>query len=136
MTLDCVFCALVAGRIPARKVYEGDRHVAFFPLKHINPGHTLLVPKRHADYVFDMDDADYHALFTLAKRIAPAVQRVSGASRVGVLVEGLSVPHVHVHLVPVNALGDIDPNRERALDDAEAERLAAALRSELAGIER
>jgi histidine triad (HIT) family protein len=131
---DCVFCGLVAGRIPARKVYESDAHLAFFPLKHINPGHTLLVPKRHAAYLFDMSDDGYHALWTLAKRLAPGVQRVSGAARTGVLVEGFSVPHVHVHLIPVNALGDIDPKRERALADAEADRLAAALRKELAAI--
>ena len=130
-----MFCALVAGRIPARKVHEGREHVAFFPLKHINPGHTLLVPRRHVDYVFDMDDAEYQALFSLAKRMAPAVQRVSGAARVGILVEGFSVPHVHLHLVPINALADIDPNRERALADGEADRLAALLRHELSGVE-
>lgn len=128
----CVFCALVAGRIPARKVYEDDAHVAFFPLKHINPGHTLLVPRRHADYVFAMDDAAYHAIFATAKRLAPFVQQASGAKRVGILVEGFSVPHVHVHLVPVNALGDIDPARERALADADADRLAAALKDAIA----
>jgi histidine triad (HIT) family protein len=135
MTASCVFCALVAGRIPARKVYEGRDDVAFFPLKHINPGHTLLVPRRHVDYVFDMEDDGYHALFALAKRMAPAVQRVSGAARVGLLVEGFSVPHVHVHLVPINALADIDPNRERALADEEADRLAASLRGELSTLE-
>jgi len=125
---DCVFCALVAGRIPARKVYEDDAHVAFFPLKHINPGHTLLVPKRHADYVFAMDDDAYHLLWTTARRLAPAVQQVSGAKRTGILVEGFSVPHVHVHLVPINALADIDPARERALADDEAEALAQRMR--------
>jgi histidine triad (HIT) family protein len=130
--LDCLFCALVAGRVPARKVFESRDHVAFFPLKHINPAHTLIIPRHHVDYVFDMDDGEYHALWTLAKRLAPAVQRVSNAARVGILVEGLSVPHVHVHLVPVNALADIDPARERALDDAEADRLASALRDAIA----
>jgi histidine triad (HIT) family protein len=128
----CVFCALVAGRVPARRVWEDDAHLAFFPLKHMSPGHTLLVPKRHAAYVFDMDDDGYHALLAAAKRIAPAIRTVAGATRVGLLVEGFSVPHVHVHLVPVNTLGDIDPARERAIPDAEADRLAAALRVALA----
>jgi len=125
---DCVFCALVAGRVPARRVYEDAAHVAFFPLKHIEPGHTLLVPKRHDDYVFDMADADFHALWAAAKRIAPAIRAVSGAARVGIAVEGFSVPHVHVHLVPINALNDLNPAREQALADAQAEALAAALR--------
>jgi histidine triad (HIT) family protein len=132
MTLEgCVFCAVVAGRVPARKVFEDADHVAFFPLKHFNPGHVLLIPRLHADYVFDLDEHAYQSLWAAAKRLAPVVQRVSGARRVGILVEGFSVPHVHVHLVPVNALADIDPSRERALPDAEADRLAAAMRAAL-----
>lgn len=131
--MSCVFCALVEGRIPARKVFEDADHLAFFPLKHINPGHVLLIPRAHADYVFEMESAAYQALWTKAKRLAPAVQRVSGAKRVGILVEGFSVPHVHVHLIPVNALADIDPNRERALPDDEAERLAKTMRDAMAG---
>lgn len=128
---DCLFCALVAGRIPARRVYEDAAHVAFFPLKHIEPGHTLLVPKCHADYVFDMADADYQALWTAAKRIAPAIRTVTGAARVGIAVEGFSVPHVHVHLVPINALNDLNPAREQAIADERADALAAALRAAL-----
>lgn len=125
---DCVFCALADGRIPARRVFEDDSHVAFFPLKHIEPGHTLLVPKRHHDFVFDMDDAGYQALWAAAKRLAPAIRSISGAARVGILVEGFSVPHVHVHLVPVNRLNDMNPTREQPLADAEADWLAARLR--------
>ena len=128
---DCLFCALVAGRIPARRVFEDAAHVAFFPLKHIEPGHTLLVPKRHADYVFDMADADYQALWAAAKRIAPAIRVVTGAARIGIAVEGFSVPHVHVHLVPINALNDLNPAREQAIAEARADALAVALRAKL-----
>lgn len=127
----CIFCALVEGRLPARRVWEDEAHVAFFPLKHIEPGHTLLVPKAHVDYVFEMDEPAYHALWEAAKRLAPAIRRVSGAKRVGIAVEGFSVPHVHVHLVPINALNDLNPAREQALPDAEADRLAALLRADL-----
>jgi histidine triad (HIT) family protein len=127
----CLFCALVAGRIPARRVWEDAAHVAFFPLKHIEPGHTLLVPKRHADYVFDMADADYQALWATAKRIAPAIRAVTGAARVGIAVEGFSVPHAHVHLVPINALNDLNPAREQTLPDERADALAVALRAAL-----
>ena len=126
-----MFCALVAGKIPARKVFEGGDHIAFFPLKHFNPGHVLLIPRQHADYVFDMDDGAYHALWTTARRLAPVIKTVSGAKRVGILVEGFSVPHVHVHLVPVNALADIDPARERTIPEELAAQLADAMRSEL-----
>lgn len=126
-----MFCALVAGKIPARKVFEDGDHIAFFPLKHFNPGHVLLIPRQHADYVFDMDDGAYHALWTTARRLAPVIKTVSGAKRVGILVEGFSVPHVHVHLVPVNALADIDPARERTIPEELAAQLADAMRSEL-----
>jgi len=127
----CVFCALVTGAIPARRVYEDSDHVAFFPLKHIEPGHTLLIPRRHAEYVFEMPDADYQSLWRTAKRLAPAIRAVSGASRVGIAVEGFSVPHVHVHLVPINKLNDLNPAREQAIEDADADRLAVQLRAAL-----
>lgn len=129
---DCLFCALVAGRIPARRLWEDDDHVAFFPLKHIAPGHTLLIPKRHAEYVFAMDDAAYQKLWAAARRVAPAIKAATGAARVGIAVEGFSIPHVHVHLVPINALNDLNPEREQAIPDAEAEALAARIRAELA----
>jgi histidine triad (HIT) family protein len=127
----CVFCALAEGRVPVRKVFEDSDHVAFFPLKHFNPGHVLLIPRKHVEYVFDMEEDAYQALWAKARQLAPVVRRVAGAKRVGILVEGFSVPHVHVHLVPVNALADIDPARERALPDEEADRLAAAMREAL-----
>ena len=127
----CVFCALVRDAVPARRVYEDPDHVAFFPLKHIGPGHTLLVPRRHADYLFEMPDSDYQALWRTAKRLAPAIKAVSGAVRVGILVEGFSVPHVHVHLVPINKLNDLNPTREQPIADADADRLAAKLRTAL-----
>jgi len=129
---DCLFCALVAGRIPARRVWEDADHVAFFPLKHIAPGHTLLIPKRHAEYVFAMDETAYGSLWAAARRIAPAIRAVTGAARVGVAVEGFSVPHVHVHLVPINALNDLNPEREQALPDAQADALAEHIRKALA----
>jgi histidine triad (HIT) family protein len=130
---DCVFCRIVAGSLPARRVYEDDAHVAFFPLQHTKPGHTLLVPKRHVDYVFDMDERDYHALWATAKRIAPAIRSTFGSARVGIAVEGFTVPHVHVHLVPINALNDLNPERAETLPDREADALAEALRRALAG---
>jgi histidine triad (HIT) family protein len=129
---DCLFCALAAGRIPARRLWEDADHVAFFPLKHIKPGHTLLIPKRHADYVFAMDDPAYQGLWAAARRLAPAIQAATGAARIGIAVEGFSVPHVHVHLVPIDALNDLNPEREQALADAEADSLAARIRAELA----
>ena len=66
----CVFCQIIAGRLPARTVYEDADHIAFFPLEHINPGHLVLIPKRHTDYLFDLDPAAYQALWATTARIA------------------------------------------------------------------
>ena len=84
-------------------IFEDAEHIAFFPLEHINPGHLLLIPKRHTDYLFDMAAADYHALWTAAAWLAPGLRSVMSAVRIGVVVERFRVPHVHVHQEPMNA---------------------------------
>jgi histidine triad (HIT) family protein len=127
----CVFCQIIAGRLPARTVYEDADHIAFFPLEHISPGHLVLIPKQHTDYLFDLDSAAYHALWAATARIAGPLRDAMSAKRVGVAVEGFSVPHVHVHLVPINAFDELNPSRARALDPAEADRLHALIREAL-----
>jgi histidine triad (HIT) family protein len=129
----CVFCQIIAGRLPARIVHEDANHVAFFPLEHINPGHLVLIPKQHTDYLFDLDAAAYQALWATAANIAGPLRDVMAAKRVGVAVEGFSVPHVHVHLVPISAFDDLDPSRARALETTEADRLHALIRGAIAG---
>ncbi len=129
----CVFCQIIAGKLPARTVYEDADRIAFFPLEHINPGHLVLIPKRHTDYLFDLDSAAYQALWATTARIAGPLRDVMAAKRVGVAVEGFSVPHAHIHIVPLYAFDDLDPSRARALDAAEADRLQALIRGALAG---
>lgn len=123
MTGPCIFCEIAAGRAPARVVYEDGEHLAFFPLEHVQPGHVVLIPRRHTDYLFELQDASYHDLWEAAARLAPGLRAATGAKRIGVAVEGFSVPHVHVHLVPINAFDDLNTARARRLDAAEADRL-------------
>lgn len=127
----CVFCEIVAGRAPARTVYEDGDHIAFFPLEHINPGHIVLIPKQHTDYLFDLAPLAYEKLWSTAARIAPALKTAMSAKRVGVAVEGFSVPHVHVHLVPLYAFDDLNPARAKALAAPEADRLQLLVRTAL-----
>ena len=127
----CVFCQIIAGHLPARTVYEDADHIAFFPLEHINPGHLVLIPKQHTDYLFDLDTAAYQALWAATARIAEPLKDLMAAKRVGVAVEGFSVPHVHVHIVPLYAFDDLNPSRARALEAAEADRLQAVIREAL-----
>ena len=126
----CIFCEIVAGRVAEEFVFEDADHIAFFALEHINPGHVVLIPRRHTDYLFDMDVAGYRALWDVAARLAPGLRSVTSAPRIGVAVEGFAVPHVHVHLVPVYAGHDLNPERAKVLDAAEAARLRNELRKE------
>lgn len=124
----CIFCEIVARHVPATIVFEDTDHLAFFPLEHINPGHLVLIPKRHIDYLFDMDAHQYQALWTAAAKLAPGLRSATSAKRIGVAVEGFAVPHVHIHLVPVYAGDELNPSRAKSLPAADAERLAGLLR--------
>jgi histidine triad (HIT) family protein len=125
---SCIFCRIVAGRAPDRILYEDENHLAFFPIEHINPGHVLLIPKVHVDYLFDLDDPGYVALWRTAARLAPALRSVTSAARIGVAVEGFGVPHAHVHLVPLHARDELEPSRAKPLPPEEASRLATRIK--------
>ena len=112
---DCVFCKIVSGEIPDYRVWEDDKFVAFLDIHPISDGHTLVIPRAHTDSVFDLVNQDYVALFEIGKSLAPAIQKVTKCKRVGMALEGLSVPHVHLHLVPVNNVNDLDPNKAHSL---------------------
>jgi histidine triad (HIT) family protein len=129
----CIFCEIVAGRVAEEVLFEDADHIAFFPLEHINPGHLLLIPKRHTEYLFDMDAAAYHALWAVAARLALGLRSLMSAVRIGVVIDGFTVPHVHIHLVPTYARDELNPARAKPLDAAEAERLRNLLRHELSG---
>ena len=129
----CVFCRIVAGSAAADVVYEDDTHLAFLPLEHINPGHVLVIPKRHVDYLFDLDGEHYVALWRVAARLAPGLRNATAARRIAVAVEGFSVPHVHVHLVPVHHGDELDPGRAVRLSDEQTRHWAEQLRRAFAG---
>lgn len=128
--MPSIFSKIIAGEIPAHKVAEDDRHIAFLDIHPIAIGHTLVVPKREVDYYFDLSDEELAALNAFAKRVATAVFREVPCLRVGVAVIGLEVPHVHMHLVPLNRMSDIDftkPKLERTED--QLARLAERIRA-------
>ena len=110
---NCVFCKIIEGKIPAEKIYEDKTHIAFLDMKPINPGHVLVVPKAHEDYVFDMGDENYKELMLRAKTVSKIIKNKLKPKRVGMVVEGFGVPHVHVHLVPINGAMELNPERAR-----------------------
>lgn len=124
----CAFCAILAGHAPARTVYSDSHHIAFLPLTHINRGHVVLIPRRHQPDIFAMPSVDYQRLWATVARLAPSLRELTKAKRIGIAVEGFSVPHVHVHLVPTFSGNELDPNRAQLLSDADADQLAEELR--------
>lgn len=103
-----VFSMIVAGEIPCYKIAEDDTHLAFLDIRPMAPGHTLVIPKREVDYLFDLPDAEYVALELFAKRVAEALKSTMPCKRVAEAVLGMEVPHAHIHLVPIQSEADVD----------------------------
>ena len=105
---DSIFTKIIKGEIPCYKIAEDDRFIAFLDVFPIKKGHTLVVPKAQIDYLFDLDDSLLSDLMVFAKKVAQKMERAIPCERIGVAVIGLEVPHAHVHLVPLDTVGDID----------------------------
>lgn len=103
-----IFSKIVAGEIPSYKIAEDTDYFAFLDINPLGLGHTLVIPKKEVDYIFDMDDAHLAGLHVFSKKVAKALAMVVPCLRVGVAVIGLEVPHAHIHLVPLHSAHDID----------------------------
>lgn len=103
-----IFTKIINGEIPCYKIAEDENYFAFLDINPLKEGHTLVVPKQEVDYVFDLDDQALSGLILFSARVAKAIEKVVPCNRVGVAVVGLEVPHVHVHLVPMNTMDDIN----------------------------
>jgi histidine triad (HIT) family protein len=103
-----IFTRIVKGEIPAYKVAEDENFLAFLDVNPLVNGHTLVIPKKEIDYLFDLQEEEYLALMAFAKKVAAGVRRAIPCIRVGVAVIGLEVPHAHIHLIPLNTMSDIN----------------------------
>jgi Diadenosine tetraphosphate (Ap4A) hydrolase and other HIT family hydrolases len=103
-----IFTKIIKGEIPSYKIAEDENYYAFLDINPISKAHTLVVPKREIDYIFDIDDDTLGGFMTFAKRVAKAIEKSVECKRVGVVVLGLEVPHAHIHLVPLNNESDVD----------------------------
>jgi len=106
--MPSIFSMIVDGKIPSYKVAEDDRFYAFLDINPLVEGHTLVIPKKEVDRIWDLDDETYRDLFLFAKDVASAIESCIKCDRVGVAVIGLEVPHAHIHLAPINQMKDID----------------------------
>ncbi len=102
-----IFTKIIKGEIPSYKIAEDEKHFAFLDINPNAKGHTLVVPKKEVNKIFDLDQQDYIELMNFSYRIAKAIEKTIPCKRVGMSVVGLEVPHVHVHLVPLNSMEDI-----------------------------
>lgn len=99
--MPSLFTRIVNGEIPCHKVMEDENYLAFLDLRPIAPGHTLAIPKKEVNYIFNLEDETLSGLMVFAKKVAKKLEKAVPCKRIGVLVYGLEVPHTHIHLVPV-----------------------------------
>jgi len=124
--MSTLFTKIVNGEIPCHKIAEDDKYFAFLDISPLAMGHTLVIPKAEVNYIFDLEDDVLAGLNVFAKRVAKAVEKSIECKRIGVAVIGLEVPHTHIHLVPLNAIGDLNfsnpklsPSQEELAEVAE-----------------
>lgn len=129
--MPSLFTRLIKDEIPCQKIWEDDRFFAFLDIRPIQPGMTLVVPKQEIEHPFDMTDGEYCDLMLAAKRLVPAIQKAVGSLRVGLVIEGLEVPHAHVKLIPINGPGDLAQSNARPATDDQLKEMAARIRSNL-----
>ncbi len=123
--MGSIFTKIINREIPAHIVAEDDRYLAFLDINPLVMGHTLVIPKKEVDYIFDLDDDTLAGLHLFAKKVALAIGKSFPCERVGVAVVGLEVPHTHVHLVPINSMDDLNFTRPK-LKPSQDELKAAA----------
>lgn len=127
-----IFSKIVAGDIPAHKVAETDEFLAFLDISPLVLGHVLVIPKMEVDYIFDIEDDLYQGLMLFAKKVAVGIKKAYPCDRVGVAVIGLEVPHAHVHLIPINAMNDMNfANPKLKLSQEELAEVAAKIKAAL-----
>ena len=107
-----IFSKIVKGEIPCYKIAEDERFFAFMDINPVAVGHTLVIPKREDDYIFNLEDDEIGAMMVFAKKVAKAIEKAVPCKRIGVAVIGLEVPHAHIHLIPISKEGDMDFKKE------------------------
>ncbi|WP_400191213.1 nuclease A inhibitor family protein [Hymenobacter sp. B81] len=134
--MPSIFSRIVSGELPAFKVAEDERHLAFLDITPLVEGHTLVIPKREVDYIFDLPADELAALHQFAQRVAQGLKEAVTCKRIGVAVIGLEVPHAHIHLIPMNRVSDMNfANPKIKVEEARMRELAEAIAAQVPGAE-
>lgn len=128
--MSSIFTKIVNGEIPCHKIAENEEFLAFLDIMPCAIGHTLVIPKKEIDYIFDLDDSLYTGLMLFSKKVALSIEKAIPCLRIGMAVVGLEVPHAHVHLIPVNSMADMDFNNKLKIDHEELAKIAQKIRNE------
>ena len=124
-----IFSKIAAGAIPSYKCAESEKFYAFLDINPVAKGHTLVIPRREVDYIFDMDDDELAEYQVFAKRVAAALKKAFPCRKVAQVVLGLEVPHAHIHLIPMNSEADVDFRKEKlSLTEEEFSQIAESIR--------
>ncbi len=130
--MESIFSKIVSGDIPAHKVAETLDYLAFLDINPLVEGHLLVIPKKEIDYIFDMDSESYVGLMMFAQIVAIGLKKAIPCERIGVSVIGLEIPHVHVHLIPINTMDDMNFSRKKlSLTEEELSGIAEKIREQL-----
>ena len=108
-----IFTKIINREIPAYIVEEDDQHIAFLDINPLKLGHTLVVPKKEVNSIFDLEDDAYQEMFLFAKKIAEKIKKNVKCTRIAISVVGLEVPHAHIHLIPIDTIGDVNFEKKR-----------------------
>ncbi len=127
--MSSIFSKIVAGEIPSYKIAEDENFFAFLDISPMAKGHTLVIPKKEIDYLFDLDDDLLKDMTVFSKKVAKAIEKAIPCKRVGMMVIGMEVPHAHIHLIPINKESDMSLSNQRVkLQQAEFEEIARSIR--------
>jgi histidine triad (HIT) family protein len=129
--MSSIFSKIISGDIPCYKIAEDADFFAFLDINPLAKGHTLVIPKKEVDYIFDIEDEEHKAFWHFAKRVSAAVKKAVPCKRIGVAVIGLEVPHAHIHLIPMNRVSDMNfasPKLKISLE--ELEKIASEIRAQ------
>ncbi len=126
--MSTVFSKIISGEIPCYKIAENDEFLAFLDIMPVEIGHTLVIPKKEVDYIFNLDDETLTKLHLFAKKVAIALEKTVPCLRIGVAVVGLEVSHTHIHLIPLHSIGSLSFTKERVkMSKEEFENLASEI---------
>ena len=130
--MPTIFSKILRGEIPCHKILENNDYLAFLDLRPVNRGHTLVIPKKEVDYIFDLDENLLAGILPFAKKVAAAIKKTVPCKKIGVMVAGLEVPHAHIHLIPIlNSVHELAFANAKTASSEELTELCKQIRSNL-----